>query len=98
MSYQYCEFRHFLGNFSSKVICFILYYSGSNTLEENLTERELMLLLVWTNSSVCSDNTQALVTSGSDKNQKVIQKHQHVTFKHNTDQPKIQITMDSFLF
>ena len=28
-----------------------------NTLEENLTERELMLFLVSTDSSVCSDTT-----------------------------------------
>ena len=65
---------------------------------QNLNERELMLLLVWNNSSAWSNNTQTLVTFGSEKTQKVLQKHQHVTSKHNTDQSKTQNTMDSFLF
>ena len=38
LSYQFCEFQHFLGIFSAKLVCFILLLLRFNTLEENLTE------------------------------------------------------------
>ena len=46
LTHQFCEFQHFLVNFSVKVICFILI-TQNTPAEENLTECELMLLLFW---------------------------------------------------
>ena len=68
-----------------------------NSLKENISERELMLFLVLTDSSFCSDNIRTLVTSGSEQIQRYY-KTLHVTSKHNKDHSKIQYTMDSFLF
>ena len=61
-----------------------------NTPEENLTEFKLILFLVWTNSSVCSDNTKLHLAGSICRNSKVLQKHQHVTSKHNAEQSKTQ--------
>ena len=57
-----------------------------------------MLILVWTNSSVCSDNTKSHLADSIWRNSKALRKHQHVTSKHNTDQSKTQNTMNNFLF
>ena len=54
-----------------------------------------MLFLVWTNSSVFSDNTKLRLAV---KKFKCITKHQYVTSKHNKDQSITCNLMDSFLF
>ena len=58
LSHQFCEFQYFLGNFSVKVIFFTLSYSNT-PVQKNLTECKFMLFLIWTISSVCSDNTKS---------------------------------------
>ena len=47
-----------------------------------------MLFLVWTNSSVCGDNIKSHLARSIWRKSKLLQKHQHVTSKHNTDQSK----------
>ena len=68
---NFVSFNTFLVIFQPKWFAYTLLLRF-NTLElkENLTERELMPFLVWNNSSVCSDNTQTLATSGSEKIQR----------------------------
>ena len=60
-----------------------------------LTEYELLLFMVWNNSSLCSDNTKSSLILIKIK---VLQKHYHVTSKHNTDQSETHNTMDNSLF
>ena len=45
--------------------------------------------LVWTNSSVCSDDTKSNLAGFICRNSTLLQKHQHVSSKHNTDQSTI---------
>ena len=45
-----------------------------------------------------SDNTKSHLVLLERRNLKVLEKHQHVTSKHNTDQSKTQNTMDNFPF
>ena len=45
-----------------------------------------------------SDNTKSHLVLFERRNLKVLEKHQHVTSKHNTDQSKTQNTMDNFPF
>ena len=58
LNHQFCQFQQFLVNFLVKVICFILI-TQNTPAGENLSECELMLVLVWTNSSICRDNTKS---------------------------------------
>ena len=73
------------GNFSAKVICFIPY--RFNTPEENLTECELMQFFGWLIPVFRSDQTKSHLVL-SEKKSKALQKYQHVTSTHNTDQSK----------
>ena len=45
-----------------------------------------------------SDNTKSHLVLLERRNLKVLEEHQHVTSKHNTDQSKTQNTMDNFPF
>ena len=55
-----------------------------------------MLFLVWTNSSVCIDNTKSFLALKKFKD--ITKASACVTSKHNTGQSKTQNTMDNFLF
>ena len=55
-----------------------------------------MLLLVWTNSSVCSDNAKSRLALKKFKG--ITKASTCVTSKHNTDPSKTRNTMENFLF
>ena len=66
---SFVSFNFFLVIFQSKY-CFALYLLRFNTPEENLTEFELILFLVWDNCNVFSDNITAVLVNITQKHQK----------------------------